>query len=232
MKIFIDAGHNHSGWDTGAQGNGLREQDINYEVAAIVSQKLRDLGIEVKQSRPEKTTNVGNDLNSSLSERVRMANQWHADYFISIHCNSFSSPEAIGSEVYIIAKGGDAEKLAEDVLENVVQTVHTVDRGVKVQNLYVLRNTDMPAILVELAFISSPSDAKLLETKQEQFAEGIVNGVAQYLQIDKEDGTLTREEAIEILKQKAGLEDQTIFYLECYRYSDDLIKKLAEAILA
>ena len=181
MKICIDAGHNDKGWDTGAEGNGLREQDITFEVAHRLAGVLQSAGIEVLETRPEKSVCLGSDLNSSLQKRCDISNQWGADYFVSVHCNSFSQPTPRGTEVYIVAKGGKAEELAGKVQQSIVEQVGTRDRGVKVQNLKVLRSTDAPAILIELAYICTPEDAQLLKNKQTEFAAAIADGILAQL---------------------------------------------------
>ena len=90
IKIFIDQGHNPSGnHNTGAEGNGLFEQDITYNVGKYLSSILgKDPRFEVKLSRPTPNTVLGTDNSSSLSSRVNLANSWRADYFLSIHVNA------------------------------------------------------------------------------------------------------------------------------------------------
>ena len=233
MKVFLDAGHNYSGADTGAEGNGLREQDITYYVTSKAAEKLRALGLEVRESRSALTANLGSGtVSSSLEERVRQANLWGADVFISVHCNSFSSSSAKGTEVYIYNNTSPAKALAEYVLSDVCALCGTVNRGVKErQNLYVLKNTSMPAILAELAFISNASDAEKLRFLQDEFATGIANGTAKYLgiSVDAPKVILNKEESEAVLR--TILEERTINFLNDYRFGDDLIVKLGNAIV-
>ena len=84
MKIFIDAGHNYGKWNTGAEGNGLREQDITFGIAEKLSRKLKSVNVEVKMSRNKVTDILGTSNGTSLSTRADMANDWNADLFISI----------------------------------------------------------------------------------------------------------------------------------------------------
>ena len=104
MKIMLDAGHNASGGDTGAQGNGLKEQDVTYQIAQKVGDRLKKQGILVKYSRDTVTSNVGKTLSESINGRVKMANDWKADLFISIHCNAFSGipPSVEQKRLYIV----------------------------------------------------------------------------------------------------------------------------------
>ena len=121
MRIFIDAGHNNDSFDTGAQGNGLKEQDITFAVAQKLGAKLQEKGIGVMYSRNNITDNVGTNLYSSLNKRATMANGWQANLFISLHCNAFNYPITNGVEVCIPGYGGgEAEKLADDIRKNLV----------------------------------------------------------------------------------------------------------------
>ena len=84
---------------------------------------------EIVETRPNKTSLLGKDLNSSLNERADISNKAKADYFISIHTNAFTDPNAKGTETYVIGKGGNAEKLANKVQSNLVNAIGTVNRG-------------------------------------------------------------------------------------------------------
>ena len=134
MKIFIDPGHNHSGADTGAVGNGLKEQDITYLVASKVKPILERCGIEVRLSRNAITDNLANNsVNASLSARTRMANDWGADLFVSIHCNAGGGT---GTETYSYQAGiSSAYKLAQAVQKRMIEMVGLPDRGVKTKSL-------------------------------------------------------------------------------------------------
>ena len=99
-KIYIDAGHNPSGFNTGAEGNGLREQDVTYAVAQSLADLLRRSGnYEVRLSRNSPDEVLGNSNASSLRRRVDDANAWGADYFISVHTNGSTDPSARGVEI-------------------------------------------------------------------------------------------------------------------------------------
>lgn len=182
IKIFIDQGHNPQGFNAGAEGNGLREQDVNFAVGIELYDLLQaDDRFEVRLSRPTPESVLGTSNSTSLAERVNAANSWPADYFISIHSNASTNPAANGSEVYVYREGGAAYELAEDVLENMVEAVGTKDNGVRTNpSLYVLRRTQMPAILVELGYITNAADAEKLRNNQPEFARGIYNGILEY----------------------------------------------------
>ena len=183
IRIFVDQGHNPSGFNAGAEGNGLREQDITYAVGAYLADLLAaDSRFEVRSSRNSPTEVLGTSNATSLRERVNMANSWPADYFISIHVNSNTNPAINGSEVYVYRPDSVPYYLAQNILDEIVRRVGTKDNGVRINpGLYVLRRTNMPAVLVELAYISNTSDAQHLRDDQYQFAYGIYVGLLNYL---------------------------------------------------
>ena len=115
MKIFIDAGHNHSGFNTGATGNGLKEQDITYLVAEKLAKKLKGIGIETKMSRNYITENVGTSNSTSLTKRAAMANDFKADLFISLHTDAHTSSSVSGSHICVYKLKSEAEKLANSI---------------------------------------------------------------------------------------------------------------------
>ncbi len=185
IKIYIDQGHNPQSPNAGAEGNGYREQDLVYEIGL----RLRDLlvangNFEVRLSRPTPTTQLGTSNASSLRERTADANRWGADYFISLHTNA-SVPSASGTEAFVYSIPSAAQRLAEDIVEGIVERTGLRDRGVFARpSLYVLRRTEMPAVLVELGFISNSSDANLMANDPQAFAQGIYNGILDYLDLN------------------------------------------------
>jgi len=183
IRIFIDQGHNPSGFNSGAEAGGLKEQDVTYNVGIFLAEILRqDERFEVLTSRTCISQVVGYTNRTSLEERVWRANWWGADYFLSIHTNSSTNPNAGGSEIYVYRSRSTAYYMAQDILGQIVTQLRMNDRGVKINpEFYVLRNTQMPAMLVELAFITNPSDAEKLRDNQRQFAEAIYDGLVEYL---------------------------------------------------
>src|SRR5699024_4299288 len=133
-------------------------------------------------SRPTPETTLGYNNTSSLRERVTQANNWPADYFISIHANASVNPDINGSEVYVMESYSSAWYLALDVLAEIVRRLNTKYNGVFTNpSLYVLRYTRMPAILVELAYITNYEDNQLMLQEPYQFAYGIYVGLLNYL---------------------------------------------------
>ena len=182
-KIYIDQGHNPQNPNAGAEGNGLQEQTITYNVGQELATLLRaNPDFEVRLSRPTPTSALGTSNTTSLQARVNDANTWGADYFISIHTNASDNASASGVEVFAYSRPSRAFSLGEDIAENLSETTGLRNRGTKVRpGLYVLRRTNMPAVLAEIGFISNPSDAALMNNDPELFARGIYNGIVEYL---------------------------------------------------
>ena len=182
IKIFIDQGHNPVNPNAGAEGNGYREQDITYSVGVILAELLRQNGnFEVKLSRNSPDEILGTSNSSSLAARVNAANSWGADYFISLHTNSFSGPSASGVETYVYSENSPAFALGEDIVGQLSLITGFPERGVfERPGLYVLRKTNMPAVLVEMGYISNPAEAELMATEPDLMALGIYNGILQY----------------------------------------------------
>ena len=183
IKIYIDQGHNPYGYNTGAEGNGFYEQDITYEIGILLAKLLNaNPEFETKLSRPTESTVLGVNNSSSLTERVREANAWGADVFLSLHTNAAENTRASGSEALVYSK---ESKVAVGLSENILEQLNLVsglrNRGiVERPGLYVLRRTNMPAVLVEMGFISNPYDAELMAYSPGLFAEGIYRGILAY----------------------------------------------------
>ena len=182
-KIYIDQGHNPENPNAGAEGNGLQEQTITYRVGQELASLLRANGnFEVRLSRPTPQTSLGTSNTTSLRARVDEANAWGADYFISIHTNASVNADATGTEDFVYSSPSAAFSLGEDIVDNISRITGLRNRGAKVRpGLYVLRKTSMPAVLVELGFITNPGDAELMDTRPDLFARGIYDGILEYL---------------------------------------------------
>lgn len=182
IKIFIDQGHNPENPNAGAEGNGYYEQDINYEVGIILGEKLaNDPNYEVRLSRNSPDEILGTSNTTSLQARVDAANSWGADFFISLHCNASYIETASGSEGYAYSRDSAGWTMGEDILYELAISTGLEDRGMFVRpSLYVLRKTRMPAVLIEMGFITNYNDAELLANDPEAFADGIYNGINRY----------------------------------------------------
>ena len=156
MKIMLDIGHYKC--DSGAIYNGVKEVDLNVDIAKYCEEELKRHKIETKVSY------------GTLDNRINMEKAYKPDYFVSIHNNA---GKGAGTEVFVLAKGGKAEKLASSVYEYIVNVDKLNNgRGIKTANYYVLKNTNAPAILIECAFIDS-NNYKCIDTLEERKAMGI-----------------------------------------------------------
>ena len=183
IKIYIDQGHNPVNPNAGSEGNGLREQDIVYTIGQELARLLRANGnFDVRLSRPTPGTQLGTSNATSLAARVNDANSWGADYFISLHTNASGDPTPTGSEALVFSQPSAAASLGTDILGWLNRLTGLRNRGVVTRpGLYVLRKTRMPAVLVELGFITNPNDARLMSNDPELFAEAVYNGILEYL---------------------------------------------------
>lgn len=180
-KIYIDQGHNPQNPNAGAEGNGLREQNIVYRIGIELAALLRAAGYEVLLSRPTPETQLGTSNTTSLRARTDQANAWGADYFVSLHTNAATDASATGSEALVYARNTPAFTLGESILYWLNSTTGLPNRGVKLRpGLYVLRKTVMPAVLVELGFITNPGDAALMNENPGLFADGLFRGIQAY----------------------------------------------------
>ncbi|MDD5447714.1 MAG: N-acetylmuramoyl-L-alanine amidase [Actinomycetota bacterium] len=172
--ICIDPGH--GGSDPGAVSNGVNEKDVNLDVALRTRALLQQLGFEIVMTRES-------DVYVSLEERCRVANACGAYVFVSIHTNAHTSTTAEGTETYCYYSSEKGRELATSVHKEVVKRINRKDRGVKEASYYVLSNTNMPAALLEAAFLTNPEEARLLLNPdfRQRIAEGISAGVEAYV---------------------------------------------------
>ena len=183
IKVYIDQGHNPYGFNTGAEGNGYFEQDITYEIGKRLFALLKaNPEFEARLSRPTEDTVLGTSNSSSLVERVRQANEWGADVFISLHNNAAENPSATGNEALVYGPGSTvAIALGTEILDQLTLTTGLRNRGIVYRpGLYVLKETEMPAVLVEMGFITNEYDAELMAYSPRLFAEGIYRGILEY----------------------------------------------------
>ena len=184
LLVVVDAGHNYSGVDTGATGNGLREQDITYYIAEELKPMLERNGFTVIMTRNSLKENVSTEsVSASLARRAEIANRSGADIFVSIHCNAGGGT---GTETYYCTGSGAGKVLAGFIQDGMIDEVGLRNRGVKKARYAVLRNTNMVSALVETGFIDSANDAKYLadKTSRKDFAEGIARGICDYVGIE------------------------------------------------
>lgn len=165
-------------------GNGLKEADINLKVSWRLARLLNREGIHVIMTRPFENALAPKVDSKERTIRCKLANNAKALRFISIHCNSATNPNATGHEVLHHPNSTKGKKLAENINKSIAKHFPNLrNRGVKAdeRGIQVLKQTSMPAALVELAFISNPNDAALLSNDEalDRMAQAICDGILE-----------------------------------------------------
>lgn len=171
-KVCIDAGH--GGHDSGAVGLKSYEKDHALAIALKVQKALQDVDVKTHLTRES-------DVFVALDNRSYISNSIGADAFVSIHMNSAANKAASGTEIlYMNAKD---LPLAKAVHVRLVQATGLNDRGIKYQNVSVVRKTNAPAILCEVAFVSNPSDESklLIDSYTSKVAQAIADGICAFV---------------------------------------------------
>lgn len=179
ITIAIDPGH--GGNQPGAvypdaNGNDVKEKDLTLPMSLMLADILEDRGYNVVLTR------TGDD-SVSLADRAKMANAAGAELFVSIHCNALDRTDYEGIFTYYYPNSTRGEALAKQVQAGVVAATGGIGRGTPSANFQVLRETTMPAVLVETGFMTHPGElARLCDpTYQQKIALGIANGIDAYL---------------------------------------------------
>lgn len=183
-RVVLDPGH--GGHDPGATGySGSYEKDVNLNIARKTADLLRAAGFEVMMTRDD-------DTFIALNDRVSFANSSQAAVFVSIHCNGSTSSDTNGTEVYyyvdqndpiVVAQAAERERLASIVHDHLMRGLGLKDNGVRQNNYIVVRYTQIPAVLVETAYLSNLNEEVLLNDPnfQDMAAQAIANGIMEYL---------------------------------------------------
>ncbi|MEY9977746.1 N-acetylmuramoyl-L-alanine amidase [Lysinibacillus sp. RC79] len=175
--IILDPGH--GGKDPGTVVGSNSEKAITLKVGTLVKRKLEAAGAKVYMTRT-------GDTYPSLQDRVDFTNANYGEIFVSIHVNSAANTSAQGTETYYAISTGDMYQedidLATFVNNQIVNNLNMKNRGVKEEQFYVIRNTIIPAILVELGFLTNSEDRGKMTDDQyvELFADSIYKGISQY----------------------------------------------------
>ena len=175
--VVIDPGH--GGSDPGAIGiGGIKETDVVLEVSKIIKKLLTQKGVKVRLTR-------SNERDLDLPPRVSLANKTSADIFVSIHANASRGKrrDINGLETFYYA-GWRGRFLAKNIQKEILRvSPGSPDRGVRVGRFYVIKNTKMPAVLVEIGFLTGRLDARRLEKSihRKRIAYAIAEGILKYL---------------------------------------------------
>ena len=172
--IVLDAGH--GGTDVGANYGGVYEKDINLAVTLKVAEILKGYGYNVITTRSTDTT-------VNLYDRAPIANAVDADIFVSIHSNANPNTEVYGLSTYCFPNSRRGSLLAQYIQDAAAAATGAKNRGVYQENFVVLRETEMPAALVEMGFMTNEAELKKLcdSDYQDKMAQGIADGIVQYL---------------------------------------------------
>lgn len=180
--IMIDAGH--GGYDVGAVSNyGDYEKDINLDIALLIGKQLKSYGYKVVYTRTSDSVSWSYDNKENLQTRCDLAKKRNADLFVSIHLNS-SEYEADGYEIYSDFNNKNAVKLSNSILKQLDQLNYSTNRGLLDTNetpLYVVKNNEVNAILIEAGFISDDSDLYYLKNYTNNVATAIAKGIKKSL---------------------------------------------------
>lgn len=167
MKIFLNPGH--GGTDPGAVSKtGTKEAEITKEICQILADRLKLNGYNFCVFQQKQ----------SFFEIVKEENKSGATLFISVHCNSFKDVSANGVETLYYSTSKKGKQIAGIMQNEIVKATCLRNRGIKTNDgLYVLKHTKAPAILIECAFISNPTEEALLKNNPKLFADAIFEGI-------------------------------------------------------
>lgn len=178
--IVVDPGH--GGSNPGAVANNTRESDNNLAVGLKLQALLTQAGAKVIMTRDMDRTvaREGSTLGQELQARVDLAETNHADIFVSIHSNENPDSNVAGAMTFY--SSGKSPDLATEVQSALIKETGAVDKGTSTATYYVLRNTTMPGILVEMGFVSNQAEAARLQNDayRGSIARGIFNGIVKY----------------------------------------------------
>ena len=180
--ILVDAGH--GGWDPGKVGaEDTLEKDINLQIAKKLQVYLEQGGSYVLMTRVEDEA-LGDKKNSDMKGRKEIANNSNADMLISIHQNSYSVENVIGAQVFYYEGSEESKTLAESIQGEISEfTKQKKNREAKSNESYfVLKQTNIPAVIVECGFLSNPEERAMLsdDEYQEKMAWAIYKGIIKY----------------------------------------------------
>lgn len=193
--IVVDAGH--GGVDTGATRGDIVEKDITLKIAQKLAAELSKGGAAVIMTRGSDTDLVEKDFKGSYKERHRLgltrrvekANQTGADLFISIHTNADPNPRWRGAQTFYHPDSMESKNAAEAVQKEIKESLKNTSREALAGDYFVMNNTEMPAVLVEVGFISNPEEGKLLcdEEYQRKIAYAICLGIEKYFSLENKE---------------------------------------------
>ncbi len=180
-KIYISDGH--GGKYSGAVGNGFVEKEVNTGMALLIQKELAEYECEVMVAR-------GRDITKIIADRAREANEWGADLVVDLHFNAHGNSAARGFETFVhsnVAVKSKTEAIRAAIHSEVFSVLQskTPDRGTKTADFQILRDTKMPAVLIEYLFLSNKDDANLINPNKVAMAKATADGIAKGLKLRK-----------------------------------------------
>lgn len=189
LTVVLDAGH--GGTDPGKIGvNGEKEKELNLEITMLLKEKLEKQGIQVVLTRDSDGGLYDEQSNNKkvqdLQRKCELIHKTSPRCAVSIHQNSYTTPEVKGAQVFYYTNSAEGKKLAEGLQTALVEGVDPENHREAKGNTsyYLLKKTDVPLAIVECGFLSNPEEAGLLATKeyQEKVAEAVCTGILKYLE--------------------------------------------------
>jgi len=183
--VAIDPGHGNI--DKGAvhEETGVAESPINLAVAKELQKILKKKGFKVVLTRDKETNEVESNT-KELQRRIELASKSKADIFVSIHANKFPDPQYFGAQCFYNPSKPESKQLALLIQEELrIMDAENIREALP-QDLYILRESAMPAALVEMGFLSSPKDRERLQDRsyQRKMADAIGKGIERYFSGD------------------------------------------------
>jgi N-acetylmuramoyl-L-alanine amidase len=184
--VMLDPGH--GGYDPGTiTSQGVYEKEINLQIAQKVKEMLGPSGIEVFLTREEDIDHVPDGVSGKktkkqvdLNRRIQLAMEAQADVFVSLHVNSTASGQQSGAETFYHYQSESGKRLAEFIQQELIKIPSMNRRIAKPGDFYIIKNTSMPAVIVEVGYLSSSKERKKLQQSwyQEQLSRAIAKGIA------------------------------------------------------
>lgn len=180
VVVAVDPGH--GGADGGVTHAGVKEKDVNLAVALLLRDRLEALGARVVMTREDDRDNLL-DNRTSLNLRLYKARQGEAQLLLSIHANSFPDSSQWGGQTFYHPDSAEGRRLALLVQEELVRLEPDNYREALAANYYILRNSEIPAALVELGFLSNPDDRRKLVDPgyQASLADALARAVQRFV---------------------------------------------------
>ncbi len=189
--VMLDPGH--GGYDPGAvSSKGIYEKAINLQIAQKIKEMFGPSGIEVLLTREEDLDYVPNGVKGKatrkqidLNHRIEMATQAKADILVSLHVNATVTGRNSGAETFYHYKSQSGKRLAELIQQELIKITGMNRRIAKPGDFYIIKNSNMPTVIVEVGYLSSQKEQKKLQQTwyQEQLSRAIAKGIANYFEL-------------------------------------------------